>query len=194
MERYINKNKGSVLIITILISTVLLTVGLSITAIIEKDLLRQLYAQRSEQAFRILDSAVECTLYNDLHNFSFRVVGAGSEPLIFRCNGLDVFTESAAPIEVFNNQQKQETYKVKGTVEFEFILVDSPSCAEVLVVKECITSGTGTRPNNCVNKSSPSTTIEIKGYDVCTRNNGEGFDFGEERGGLNIVRRQKLFY
>ena len=194
MERYINKNKGSVLIITILISTVLLTIGLSITAIIEKDLLRQLYTQRSEQAFRILDSAVECTLYNDLHNFSFRVVGVGSESFTFRCNGLDVFTESATAIDAFNNKNKQTDYKNNGTVEFKFILVDSPSCAEVLVVKECVTSGTGTRPNNCVNKSSPSTTIEIKGYDVCTKNNGEGFDLGEERGGLTIVRRQKLFY
>lgn len=76
--------RGFTLLIAVILTSVLLSVGLSLIDTAYKQLLLSSTAKQSEMAFYIADSALECALYHDqrLGSFSFTTPAAN-----ISCNG-----------------------------------------------------------------------------------------------------------
>lgn len=164
-------HKGSVLVVSVVITTVLTSIGIAFASILEKERRKQVYNQRSQIALNIANSALECTLYNDFHRLAFDrgiFIECGDEygareqddwyrpfKVTFDRTLKDVYTYEI--VERASKENKKKAWED---------LVNVP-CARVTVRK------------------GEAKTIEVKGYDRCSSGNEA------ER---NLVRRFKVIY
>lgn len=191
-------NNGSVLIITIVITGVLLSVGITLASILEKEITRQAYGRQSQLAMNIANSALECALFNDFHRFTFR-----SASLARRihdsvdCGELyQVRSDSdwsSENVYVPSSNDKEST--VLGTGRYQFVVIDSGkedllgesvSCALVAVDKQCVGSTSTVGSNQVCDDGLIKTSIEVRGYSVCSS--------GEDEDIRKLVRRFKVHY
>jgi len=137
-EINIKKNKGYTLLFAVLVSSLVLSVGISILNISKKEYLLASSARESTVAFYAADSALECAAYYDIGpnkfvsaNYVTNVTCAGGQPRV----------SDAGP--AFTDNGSGTTVAI-----FDLNLNDT-SCATVTV-----------------RKSSTETSIQSRGYNI----------------------------
>lgn len=144
------KNKhqyGYALLVSLVIASVVLTIGISIANLVEKGLVLSSTARDSQFAFYGADSGSECALYWDLKHEGF---------------GQTVFptsTESSPPTSgvICNNEDIAQTWTIfdvtsnSATTRFDLTFSDD-TCVEIDVVKE---------------EDGIKTTVESRGRNTC---------------------------
>ena len=195
-------NKGSVLILTVIISTILFSIGISLVSILEKEITRQRYADQSVVALNIANTAFECTLYNDFRRYAFDAHTRGETTHPFSCGTIyQVRTVGDWGVPYVLNPVAGSTVAV-GTGRYEYVVVQvdrstamtvgtTPDlddgverpCARVVVQKQCLTpppAGTTICPNGLI-----ESYVEVRGYFSCTEGNETDRD---------LVRRFRVYY
>ena len=186
-------HKGSVLVVTIVVTAVLLSIGITLASILEKDVLRQLYGRRSQTAMNIANSALECVLFNDFRRHTF-------QPLLTRiydvvdCGELYQVRKGIDWSVLYKPSDDESATDPAGTGTYEFVIIDSivpdlsgvseVPCAHITVKRVCI-KGANTGTNTC-NDGLIETSTETKGYDACSS--------GEKESDRGLVRRFKVYY
>lgn len=189
------KAKGSVLILTLLLSSVLFAIGISFTFIIENEVRRQNFSEEALKAFLIADTAVECTLYNDFRLLAFSFRGEGSSDINFSCGPNLIAIPKIDPekaedwnmrlsigkIRASRDEIGKEGGHVEGRpglvleelgVSYNYIITEENGnvdlrrpCAEVSVRKKC----GGIENDRCKDKSNIVSELEVLGYNYCSR-------------------------
>ncbi|MCR4334258.1 MAG: pilus assembly PilX N-terminal domain-containing protein [Patescibacteria group bacterium] len=85
------KNRGYTLLFSVLVSSLLLTIGLAILTISKKELLLSSAGRESQFAFYAADTGVECAMYYDIGakggEFSSKAISAPSD---IKCNNQNI--------------------------------------------------------------------------------------------------------
>ena len=199
-------NKGSVLIITIVITAVLLSIGTTLASILDKEVTRQIYSRRSQQAMNIANSALECVLFNDFYRSIFQSlteteyteVDCGDLYQVRKSdedNNWAVYIPDPEPLE--NDEQVivgagTYTFVVVQTAEKDLSGVSEVPCAHITIKKVCavddttvITDSEGVNHIIC-GDGLIETSVEVKGYNACSS--------GETERERRLVRRFKVHY
>lgn len=181
------ENTGSVLIVTILITSVLFGIGTAFASILEKEVARQVYEDRSQKAINIANTALECALYNDFRRHAFNALVESDSTVL--CGDL----YQVRTVSNWNNPYYPSTDHgtVAGTGTYEFAIIESQNvnlsgvsgvpCAHTILQRRCVGSTSGT---SCISEVIDS-SIEVRGYDRCSS--------GDENQ-RDIVRRFKVYY
>ena len=156
-----NRIKGSVLVFTLMITTVLLSIGFVFLDIIHRETQRQSYSEKSQRAFLIADTAWECTIYNDFQLESF-LFNNKSTPLECDSLGRDIKVYGYRSVWAGRYVPKTTSRSACDSstgVSYSFVVTEGDesnpaACAEVGVNKKCGESGI-------------ETTISVLGYDLC---------------------------
>lgn len=182
-------SRGSVLILSVVIATVLFSIGAALASIFEKDVRRQSYGKRSQTALSIANTAFECALYNDFRRDTFQ----GS------------LTPAGITVDCGDRYQVRSTdlsgvwgglsytppvHSIPGVGVYTFVVVasegsdlslltDPVPCARVIVSKVCSQVSGGF----CAGVID--SFIESKGYDRCLSGNLAERD---------LVRRFRVYY
>ena len=186
-------NKGSVLVITIVVTAVLLGVGTTLASILEKEITRQFYGQQSQIAMNMANSALECILFNDFHRHAF-------QPLVTRryntvdCGELYQVRKGTDWSVMYTPASDEKGTNSAGTGSYQFVIIDSDQtnltgvskvpCAHITVEKKCA-NGTVVGTNVCTGGLIEA-SIEVKGYSSCSS--------GEKEIDRRLVRRFKVHY
>lgn len=189
------KNSGSVLVVTILVTAVLLAIGITLFSILEKDILRQSYGRRSQIAIRIANSALECALFNDFRRSTFQKLLTRKYDEI-NCGDL-YQVRKGDDWSAYVPEEDEHDEDPAGTGTYQFIVIQSMvstvdnlksvsnvPCAHVTVKKVCV-NGTTVGTNIC-NGGLIESSIEVKGYSSCSS--------GETEASRELVRRFKVYY
>lgn len=183
-----DRNNGSVLIIVIIISSILFSIGISFAFILEKEVLRQILGQRSQKALNIANSALECTLFNDFRRNIFSVSGVGKKPT-FDCGQ----AYSVHNIDEWDKEYKVENAGTPSSRIYKFRVIETLNinnnlndadvvpCAYVSVERKEKCEGP-----ECVEREVLA-SVEVHGYDRC-------FDGHSQETVGQVVRRLKVFY
>ena len=184
-DRHRTKNAGSVLVVTILITSVMFGIGTTFASILEKEVSRQVYEDRSQTSINIANTALECALYNDFR----RNVFTSSVARSVTCGSLYQIRPTGDWSGTYSAATGHGT--VTGTGTYEFAVIDSRDeslsgvsdvpCAHVIVERRCVGDTTGTVCDSGI----ISVSIEVRGYDACSS--------GDERQ-RDVVRRFKVHY
>lgn len=145
IEKNIKNNKGYTLLFAVLVSSVVLSVGISILTISKKEFLLSSGARESISAFYAADSGLECAIMADRES-GFN----GATPLSpsVSCMGSNV--------DVLSGQGTN----VVGTSTFQVRMQNGSACAIITVSKYQIT-------NNAISPEPiPITSIESRGYNL----------------------------
>lgn len=141
MNKKIKNNKGYTLLFAVLVSSVVLSVGISILTISKKEYLLSSSARESVIAFYAADSGLECALYNN-DNDNFPIIG--SPTFNISCMG--------NPSVIVNRTDSENTH----SFSFETNMQDNTNaCARVSIVKIFDSGGIFS-----------TTTIESRGYNL----------------------------
>lgn len=186
MNKEIKNNKGSVLIMTIIITSILFSIGISFAIILERQVVNQIFLNKSQVAINIANSAYECVLYNEFRRALFEEGNSGREvdcgPFY---NVYQVPTSSSTSSE-WSNYTLIDLEERQNEVEYEFEIVENintenvtPACARVTLQKTCPVDATGICPTEIQNE------LNIRGFDRCENPSTE------ER---SVVRRLRVFY
>ena len=195
----VTQKEGSVLILTIVISSVLFSIGISLASILQKEAARQSFGLQSAEAIAIANTAFECTLYNDFNRFAFFNIVSGSagvQPL--DCGG-------AYPIRAIGDWSAQYTPTLEdssatGTGVYRFVVLQLGSdatedvtsnlsskraipCAQVTLRRSCVL-GVVTETATCTEGVIES-IVDVHGYASCA----EG-----DRRERKLVRRFRVYY
>jgi hypothetical protein len=141
-------SRGFTLIISVLISSILLSIGLAIFSISIKEATLSSVTKNSQTSFYAADAGIECIEYWE---YPPRLVTPFSAPVStgdFQCNGVDVVVTGAG----------SECGAIPNVCNHNLVLYfEGPSdeCAEMYVRKD------STDPLN------PITIIESRGYNTC---------------------------
>lgn len=190
-------NSGSVLILTVIISTVLFSIGIALTSILQKEVTRHLYADRSVVALNIANTALECALYNDFRRFVFSDDESLEQSAELSCGNLYHIRPKGDWGSLYTPNPEPGTNPAAGTGRYEYVVVqpdrgtaqeDLPHisdvpCAWVIVRKQCLNDD-GLTPSFCADGLIES-FVEVRGYASCSEDNEA------ERG---LVRRFRLYY
>ena len=192
MKHTYTKNKGSVLVITIAITAVLLAIGITFASILEKDIIRQVYGRRSQIAMNVANSALECVLFNDFRRGTF-------EKLLTRkydaldCGELYQIRKGSDWSVLYTLSSDETNSAPVGTGTYQFVVIESPEknlsrisnvpCAHVTVKKIC---SKGTTGSNTCDQGLIESSTEVKGYSTCSS--------GEAESSRDLVRRFKVYY
>ena len=187
-------NRGSVLVIVVVITSVLLGIGVAFSSILEKEIIRQLYGERSQTALNIANTALECTLYNDFRRHAFDGDLFGLKPRL-DCGALHQVRLIDAGAEDWTVPYSPETHQVRGKLTGEsthtYVVIASDRtdltgvsdvpCARLTVKKEC-TRDAGT---DAVCDGEIVASVEVRGYHGCSAGNEASRD---------LVRRFRVRY
>lgn len=187
-------NRGSVLVIVVVITSVLFGIGVAFSSILEKEIIRQLYGERSQTALNIANSALECTLYNDFRRHVFNEVLFG-QGVKFDCGPLFQVRRINQGVEEWSEVYRPKEHQISGTVTGEnthtYVIIASDQadlsgvsfvpCAQVTVKKEC-TNDTG---DDTICDGLIVSSVEVKGYHVCSSGDASSRE---------LVRRFKIRY
>ena len=191
-------DRGSILILTIVIATVLFSIGISIASILEKEVQRQRYADRSLIALNVANTAMECTLYNDFRRNIFGNPSGGRVD----CGRIHQVRPENDWAEPYDATPVVATDAAAGTGRYEYTViridktrvgtvdttpdlddgVERP-CAHVVVRKQCLStlpSGATVCPDGLI-----ESYIEVRGYFSCTEGN---------RTDRDLIRRFRVHY
>jgi Tfp pilus assembly protein PilX len=140
-----NNNKGFTLLIAVLVSSLLLAIGLSLTDFAVKQLIISSAGRESQFAFYAADTGIECAFYWDFKygsDTAFATTSASLPPSSgIKCNGQDI---AASPWTITSNA-------TRATTTFAFNFLPQPYCVIV-----------------SIGKWGSTTTIESRGYNVGT--------------------------
>ncbi len=170
MKKIFKNQKGSVLIISLIITSVVFSVGTAILAIAEKDKLRTSISYKSYNAVRLLDTVFECVLYHDFQNDLFNPRKSRIDKNIECADDLVGFSELysdslALPFsscDISDTKVSKCDFLVrKDTTDYK-----SSACAQVLLEKSC---SDGSDVTNC--NVHLNTKIDIISYDLCNFSN-----------------------
>ncbi len=186
------ENGGSVLVVTVLVTAVLLAIGITLFSILEKDILRQSYGRRSQIAIRIANSALECALFNDFRRSAFQKISTRKYDEI-NCGDL-YQVRKVGDWSAYAPSKDERDTDPAGTGTYQFAVIQSTvkdlkdvssvPCARVTVKKVCVSGATvGT---NICNDGLIESSIEVKGYSSCSS--------GETEASRELVRRFKVYY
>ena len=195
-------NKGSVLVITLILSTILFSIGFVFSDFIAREIERQRYSSDSQVAFLVADSAWECTLYNDFRSLIFNDLEEDRQTQRFSCgSGYTAYDydkdkgkaweqkNEYAPktrgqdISTPTKENVKSEYKftvVKHTESDGDTITDSSiarPCADVVVEKRC----TRVAGSNCEEFASE---VRVVGYNSCSSPDKRG----------DVVRRLNVEY
>lgn len=146
----IQKNKGYTLLFAVLVSSVVLSVGISILTISKKEFLLSSSARESINAFYAADSGIECALYQDQTNNLFATTSGNASIIIPSTSGC-----MNMPINASSTQNHALTdYSFK----FDIKMQNSAACASIFTDKVLSQDGYG----NWLS----TTTITSKGYNI----------------------------
>lgn len=90
-----SKQKGFTLLLSVLISGIVLSIGLAIFNLTFKELKLSSAGRESQFAFYAADSGIECALYHDQRNDSFSTTNPASS---ITCNNTDLTVVSSVPV------------------------------------------------------------------------------------------------
>ncbi len=139
-------NKGFALLYTALISSLLLSLAMSISVIVMKDIRLSSISRESQKAFYAADSAAECALYWEFRKGKFATTTAVTSGVT--CNGQDI----ANPSHELPGLDADGVNGIGGTNLTKYRYeVDGKYCAVVFVYK---------------NTTAPKTIIEARGYNT----------------------------
>ncbi len=144
MKKTIQNNRGYTLLFAVLVSSIVLSVGISILTISKKEFLLSSSARESISAFYAADSGLECALYHSDNTSVFSTTTNSTVNLSLGCMGVN-------PI-VANVVSGSDTYNF--TFDLKTQNVDSNACAVVKVSVEDLLNG------------YVKTTILSKGYNL----------------------------
>lgn len=192
MKHTNSQNKGSVLVATIAITAVLLAVGITLSSILQKDILRQLYGKRSQIAMNVANSALECVLFNDFQRNTFETLLTRKHNAL-DCGELYQVRKGSDWSVIYTPSSDESNSTPPGTGTYQFVIIDAPTqnlsriinvpCAHVTVKKVCSKRVTG---NNTCADGLIESSIEVKGYSTCSS--------GEAEASRDLVRRFKVYY
>ena len=141
-----NKNNGFALLYTALVSSLLLSLAMSISVIVMKDIRLSSISRESQKAFYAADSAAECALYWSFRKDKFATSTAVTSGVT--CDNQDI-ADSSHELPGLDSDGVQG---VGGTNLTKYRYdIDNKYCAIVFVYK---------------NNSAPKTTIEARGYNT----------------------------
>ena len=162
--------RGSVLIVVIIISSVLFSIGIAFAKILERELLSQVYAQRSIVAFNVANSALECVMYNNFQRGAFSsnhffsridTVDCGS---YFHVRSTDSTKWGTTPYglkdEGTNSQEDKYKFKLVEHTSADLSSVSATPCAYVTVERDC-------------SDGVCSSFVDVRGYALCSANESE---------------------
>ena len=139
----IKKNNGYTLLFAVLVSSLVLSIGISILTISKKEFLLATSARDSSSAFYASDGGMECAIYADTKNNAFST--SSNRTAFLGCN---IVTSSFSVTTLPLNNFKKFVFHIK--------LGDSGgSCAQIVVEKKWN-----------FNDNVPFTTIQSKGYNL----------------------------
>lgn len=152
--------KGFAMLFSVLVSSLVLSVGLSIFSLTLKELILSSSGRESQFAFYAADSGAECALYWDikggLNIFATSTDGRSPSPSAPTCNGATInIVATVDPLLTYKTDDSNSA----GMTQFTYNIAnpDSPAhpyCANVSVAK--------------VNVAGIiSTTIDSRGYNTC---------------------------
>lgn len=150
--RYLkNKNEGFALLYTSLLATLLLSLSISISYIVRKQIILSSISRESQKAFYMADSAAECALYWDFQYDVFNVNVATSSPNI-KCQNVSI-----AGAELSGNRYDGVS-GLGGTDKTRFQIENTANktCAIVTVIKK---------------DTTPKTQIRAEGYNTLCNSN-----------------------
>ncbi len=90
-----NKQKGFTLLLAVLVSSIVLSVGLAIFSLTFKELRLSSAGRESQFAFYAADSGIECALYHDQRANAFSTTSPSSS---ITCNNTSLPVTSSTPI------------------------------------------------------------------------------------------------
>ena len=155
-----NKQKGFALIFSVIIASILLSVGLAMFSIALKELILSSSGRNSQFAFYAADSAIECALYWDIRHpgFGESVFASSSDSTILPkgsnvfCNEEDItLTESGW--DPGSGWDISDVSSTGATTVFDMKFTND-YCATVSVIK-----------------SNGNTRIDSRGYNTCDLGN-----------------------
>jgi len=158
--RKLKANDGFVLIFSVIIASILLSVGLAMFSIALKELILSASGRNSQFAFYAADSAIECAIYWDIRysGFSESVFATSSDSSILPqgsnvlCNGEDI-TLASTGWDSSTGWDISGVSSSGATTVFDMAFANG-SCATVSVIKE-----------------SGNTRVDSRGYNTCDLNN-----------------------
>ncbi len=137
MKNNIQKNRGYTLLFAVLVSSLVLSVGISILTVSKKEFLLASSARESTTAFYAADSALECAVYYDFNRRAFVEADLTFASIVKCADNSPVAFNHA-----FNNPTTTYSYDIK---------LNGLSCARVKVIK---------------NSTNGKASIESSGYNV----------------------------
>jgi hypothetical protein len=141
----IEAHRGFTLLYSVLIASILLSIGLAIFNITLKEFTLSSLGRESQFAFYAADTGIECALYWDTKN-----------------NAFDPAVPAPPPIDCNNAPRTIDTAGSGGSIfirRFEIDFgTDGPHCAKIVVTKDTSSGFT-------------KTTVESRGYNTCVLTN-----------------------
>ncbi len=142
----VKSHKAFALLYTALISSLLLSLAMSISVIVMKDIRLSSISRESQKAFYAADSAAECALYWSFRKDKFATSTAVTSGVI--CDDQDI----AGPTHELPGLDSDGVQGVGGTNLTKYRYeIDGKYCAVVFVYK---------------NNTAPKTVIEARGYNT----------------------------
>lgn len=155
-----SKRRGYILLLTILVTSILLAVGLGISTISIKEVALSAFLRDSERALAAATNGAECALFWDRsweqNGLTYTIFATGTVGTMYNppanwdtlaeCNDITLSSVPATGWSVTTT----ETPTVSGTTEFSLLFADG-TCADIRVVKE----------------GDTQTTIVSDGYNTC---------------------------
>lgn len=162
------KKGGFALLYSVLVTSILITIGLSMADIATREIVLSSSGLGSQIAFYAADSGVECALYWDIKNPSGKSAFATSTASTISCNGQSIATNSQT---VPTNPPQQSLVGgggiANGTsifyLDFTGGSTPLPYCAIVSISK--------TQNPDPLNGPRILTKIESRGYNTCVTSN-----------------------
>ena len=166
------------------------SVGVALAGILEKEVRRYFYNERSQRAINVANSALECVLFNDFRRLIFNDLGSLKNVPI-NCGGLyhalieRDWSKRYIPESTGSNEAKGEgvyNFVIVESHETDFATSSGPyPCAYITLKKKC-----DGEKNPVTNRCSGVIvkSIEVRGYNACKESGPDD----------DIVRRFKIFY
>jgi hypothetical protein len=149
--KFFKEKKGFTLLMSVLIASLILSIGLGISSLILRQLILTASSKESLYAFYSADTGIECALYWDVDQASFATSSSSSVPgsgVI--CDGQDIATTwniSSSP--------------TQAVTTFTLTFPPQTHCATVVVTK-----------------TQTSSTIESRGYNTCNTSSSRRVERG----------------
>ncbi len=144
--KFDNKEKGFALLYTSLISSLLLSLAMSISIIVMKDIRLSSISRESQKAFYAADSAAECALYWDFRKDKFATSTVTTSGVF--CSGVDIADSSHE----LTGLDSDGVNGLGGTSVTKYQYdIDGKFCAKIFVFKYA---------------TAPKTIIEARGYNT----------------------------